>query len=106
MKRFLCCLLITACLLSSVCACAADNDLKILHELMDLAQDGLGLQKWLDQSVATAAGSTADNYILNLNRSAHDLDLSAYVDAATGQVAGDTIAFLKDSRMKPSANWA
>lgn len=65
---------------------AAVDYQKTAEEIMAYALQNRTLQQWLDESVAPAAGSNMDYYVLQMNRYGTEADFTAYVQTASEMV--------------------
>lgn len=86
LKRLLIAALCLMIAFAPLSAHAADDYQSIIDSIYAYVRGGQDAQEWVNSVVAPNAGSSADNYIINLNHTAHDLDLNAYIEAAAERV--------------------
>ena len=64
-------------------ACAEAHYQNTADEILAYVTHDRSIQQWLDESVAPAAGSSMDYYVLHMNRFGVEADFTAYVQVAS-----------------------
>lgn len=82
MKKLLNWVLVLILALTPFSALAQDDYHAVADGILAFAANGDDVQKWLDETVSPAAGSTMDYYVLLLNRFGDELSYSEYVRCA------------------------